>query len=84
MTHRLAVVWWVVGMSDFTCPNCRGGFPEWEQMKCPWCGQAINGEYEPPTPEMVTTKVRDSDSDSGLYGEPGVLGKLFGWGPDDD
>jgi hypothetical protein len=75
-------------MTDFVCPNCRGGFPEPEKLgECPWCGQAINGEYEPPTPEMVTTKVResrDTDNGPGLYGEPGVLGKFFGWGPDDD
>jgi len=80
-------------MTDFVCPNCRGGFTEpvadglEGYSRCPWCGQGINGEYEPPTPEMVRTKVRESrdrDDDPGLYGEPGVLGKLFGWGQDDD
>jgi len=54
-------------MSDFTCPNCRGGFPEWDQMKCPWCGQAINGEYEPPTVHTVSKVKGSTDRDTDTH-----------------
>ena len=43
---------WCVTMSEYICPNCRGGFPEPlangvnEEMQCPWCGEAIDGNYE--------------------------------------
>jgi len=54
-------------MSDFTCPNCRGGFPECDQMKCPWCGQAINGEYEPPTVHTVSKVKENTDRETDTH-----------------
>lgn len=52
-------------MTDFICPNCRGGFPEGplDNGCCPWCGQSIDGSYEPPTVNAVT-KVTQTDDDS--------------------
>lgn len=32
-------------MRWYICPNCGGGFDEWEEGKCPFCGMK-NGEYE--------------------------------------
>jgi len=40
-------------MSDYTCPDCRGGFPASaaDDGACPWCGEALDGERdESPTP----------------------------------
>jgi len=63
-------------MTDYICPNCRGGFPDPEQLgECPWCGQAIDGSYEvPETPQVVSTVKEDTEDQ-----ESGVLGTLFGW-----
>lgn len=39
-------------MTEWTCPNCHGGFPEPVNdarngtSECPWCGHVINGSYE--------------------------------------
>ena len=41
-------------MTQYTCPNCRGGFPfppeneldTGETPECPWCGQALDGTYK--------------------------------------
>lgn len=38
-------------MSEWTCPNCRGGFPtpapgEGNSEECPWCGQPLDASYE--------------------------------------
>lgn len=31
----------------YTCPSCRGGFPELDNgVRCPWCGEVMNGEYK--------------------------------------
>jgi len=41
-------------MSDYTCPDCRGGFPASaaDDGACPWCGAALDGERDdgPTTP----------------------------------
>jgi len=46
-------------MSDFTCPNCRGGFPkdvvygdleENVQPACPWCEESLS------VPAMATVR----------------------------
>ena len=46
-------------MTEYVCPNCRGGFPEPDQNHCPWCGQEL-GEYEPPTVHSIS-KVESKD-----------------------
>jgi len=62
-------------MTDWVCPNCRGGFPkpaekvimasgpEPEDQKhkelCPWCGQEL-GEYEQPRVHSIS-KVQSSE-----------------------
>lgn len=47
-------------MSEYTCPHCHGGFPaEVENYRCPWCGTAINGSYDPERYERVLTRVRE-------------------------
>ena len=72
-------------MSDYTCPNCRGQFPIDNSLgsrdACPWCGQEF-GEYDPPEqPQTISRVVKDGGR--GDYdGEYGVLGRLFGWGPE--
>jgi len=55
-------------MTDWECPNCRGGFPDPELGECPWCGQAINGscEFEPKVVSRVETR-EDTDSNT-LFG----------------
>jgi len=41
-------------MTDYICPNCRGGFPQnGDEVGCPWCGQ-IFGEYEPPEDPVIS------------------------------
>jgi hypothetical protein len=52
-------------MTDYTCPNCRGGFPDPETLgECPWCGQAINGDYEPPTVHTMSKVKESTDRDT--------------------
>lgn len=50
-------------MSDYTCPDCGGGFPTSaaDEGACPWCGEAMNGESSdrpraevPRTPQPTT------------------------------
>lgn len=57
-------------MSEFTCPNCRGGFPEGPANDgcCPWCGQTINGEYEPPDGPHAIREVREDESEDEFQG----------------
>jgi len=48
-------------MAEYECPNCNGGFPETPDQECPWCGQAIDGNYETgirtvPTNDTTGTK----------------------------
>lgn len=46
-------------MTDFICPNCRGGFPAWDNMECPWCGTDYDGNYE--TMRQPITMFEESD-----------------------
>jgi hypothetical protein len=57
-------------MTEYVCPNCRGGFPEPDQNHCPWCGQEL-GEYEPPTHPLQEsiTSVEETDESE----ERGIL-----------
>jgi len=51
-------------MTDFVCPNCRGGFPDPDHLgECPWCGQAINGSYEPPETPVLSKTVEKEDTE---------------------
>jgi hypothetical protein len=70
-------------MSDYICPNCRGGFPEGplDNGCCPWCEQPLNGSYEPPEQPTLVSRTETKDDYDGEYG---VLGRLFGWEPDND
>jgi len=58
-------------MTEFTCPNCRGGFPEpindarYEETQCPWCGQALDGEYEHEYPRAISRVKKDNGRDDG-------------------
>lgn len=50
-------------MSEFVCPECRGGFPELaHKRRCPWCGTKMDGEFETPSVHTVT-KVENGDED---------------------
>jgi len=60
-------------MTEYVCPNCRGGFPESDQNHCPFCGQPLNGTYEPPTVHSIN-KVESDEPESGPLDE-----RLFGW-----
>jgi DNA repair exonuclease SbcCD ATPase subunit len=50
-------------MSEFTCPNCRGGFPSGPANDgcCPWCGQSLDGSYEPPERSVAVKKTVEKD-----------------------
>lgn len=61
-------------MSNYECPNCRGGFEEPTNNECPWCGQALDGSFEREPPEVIS-KVVDGD---GQQGSP--LEKMLGFG----
>ena len=71
-------------MTQYTCPNCRGGFPfppeneldTGETPECPWCGQALDGSYEYEPPHAFST-VRSKPRGE----QKGVLGRLFGIEP---
>jgi len=63
-------------MSDFICPNCRGGFPDPETLgECPWCGQGINGSYEAPEPGVGSIRKVQK---RGTERSPTLLDKLLG------
>jgi predicted amidophosphoribosyltransferase len=47
-------------MTQYTCPNCRGGFEELENGCCPWCSTAMDGEYER---EPMVSRVKKGDGD---------------------
>lgn len=53
-------------MSGWACPNCHGGFPEPvgnsdERGSCPWCGESIDGAYEPELPMSISRIESDGD-----------------------
>jgi len=49
-------------MSDYICPNCRGGFPEAIfGSSCPWCGQSLDASYESPEPPVAVSKTVEKD-----------------------
>jgi len=59
-------------MSDYTCPNCMGGFNEpGPEKECPWCGQSMDKSIDPP----VVTKISKS-VDSTSNTDETFLGKL--------
>lgn len=62
-------------MTDWICPNCRGGFPsfgkeQWSKLPadhCPWCGQEL-GEFDPPSVHSIS-KVESDDDYNGIFPE---------------
>lgn len=65
-------------MSAYTCPHCRGGFDEpaipggvRALPECPWCGTAINGEYDPEEQTPVLRAV--STTTAGERNKPEAL-----------
>jgi len=67
-------------MTDFVCPNCRGGFPEPENLgECPWCGQSINGSYERRGPASITRTVETKEKDDRVLfgGGEGLFNPFF-------
>jgi len=66
-------------MSDYTCPNCRGGFTEppdeeYTAYSCPWCGTKMDGMYEH-EPLVKESIVRTEDSENNIQ-TAGILDKL--------
>lgn len=66
-------------MAKFICPQCRGGFPAGPANDgcCPWCEQAIDGSYEPPTVHSIS-RVQEPNEKRKSLGEP-LYKRLFGW-----
>jgi hypothetical protein len=64
-------------MSKWRCPDCGGGFPEGPANDgcCPWCGQAIDGSYEP-TPARSIVKA-DTDNEQRDGGPGTSLADIF-------
>lgn len=58
-------------MTDWVCPNCRGGFPAAaaakERRLCPWCGQSIDKTYEY-EPEVRIARTDETDDQRSLLG----------------
>lgn len=51
-------------MTDWTCPECEGGFPEfdlgtfWRLDRCPWCGHPMSG-----LDDMVEERQREREEE---------------------